>query len=56
MSGKNDTDHIQWLVAYAILCHVTYLPISPKWKPWYELSYRGNLQQPVEFKIALTEK
>ena len=38
------------------VCHVTYLPSSPQGRPQYGLSYRGNLQQPVEFKIALTEK
>ena len=35
--------------------HVTYLPISPQGRPRFELSYRGNLQQPVEFKIVRTE-
>ena len=38
------------------VCHVTYLPISPQGRPRYELSYSGNLQQPVESKIGLTEK
>ena len=33
------------------VCQVTYLPISPQERPRFELSYRGNLQQPVEFKI-----
>ena len=30
--------------------------ISPQRKSWFELSYRGNLQKPVEFKIVRTEK
>ena len=29
---------------------------QPKEKPRFELSYRGNLQCPVEFKIVRTEK
>ena len=35
--------------------HVTYLPILPQRKSRYELSYRGDLQQPVEFKTVCTE-
>ena len=38
------------------MCHATYLPISPQESSRFELSYRGNLQQPVEFKIVRTEK
>ena len=36
--------------------HLTYLPISPQGRPRFELSYRGNLQQSVEFKTVRTEK
>ena len=39
-----------------VLCHVTYLPISPKGMPRFELSYHGNLHQTVEFKIVRKEK
>ena len=52
----NDTDSILWLVSSAILCHMIYLPTSPQGRPLYELSYCGNLRQPVEIKILLTEK
>ena len=38
------------------VCHVTYLLISPQENPRFELSYRGYLQYPVEFKIVRTEK
>ena len=38
------------------VCNVTYLLISPQENPRFELSYRGNLQYPVEFKIVRTEK
>ena len=38
------------------MCHVTYLPISPQGRPRFELSYHGNLKQPVEFKMVRTEK
>ena len=41
---------------HSLVCHVTYLPISPQGRPRFEHSYRGNLQQPVEFKITRTEK
>ena len=57
MSGEDDTDRTLWLVFDAISWrHVTYLPISPQGRPWFELSYHGDLQQPVEFKIVRTEK
>ena len=39
-----------------LVCHVTYLPISLQGTPRFELSYRCNLEQPVEFKIVRTEK
>ena len=55
MYVENDTDRIFWLVSDALLCHVTSLSIPPHERP-YELSYRGNLQRPVEFKIVRTEK
>ena len=32
------------------------VPISLQGKPRFELSYRSNLQQPVEFKIVSTGK
>ena len=38
------------------VCHLTYSPISPQWRPRLELSYRSNFQQPVEFKIVRKEK
>ena len=38
------------------VCYVIYLPISPQGRPRNELSFQSNLQQPVEFKIVLTEK
>ena len=38
------------------VCRVTYLPISPQGRARFKLSYRGNLQQPVEFKIVRTER
>ena len=38
------------------MCHVTYLPMSPQGRPRFLLSYRGNLQQPIEFKIMHTKK
>ena len=37
----------------AISCHVTYLPISPQGRLRFELSYRGNLQQPDESKLHI---
>ena len=33
-----------------------FLPIAPQNRPRYELSYRGYLQQPVEFKTVHVEK
>ena len=38
------------------VCHVTYLLISPQEYPRFELSYHGNVQYPVEFKIVRTKK
>ena len=38
-----------------VVCHVTYLPISPQERPRFELSYLSNLPQPVEFEIVRTE-
>ena len=37
------------------LCRVTNSPISPQGRPRFKLSYRGNLQQPVELKIVRTK-
>ena len=53
--GENDRDRILWLVSVAIVCHATYLPTSSQGRPRYELSYRGNLRQPFEYKTVLTK-
>ena len=55
-SWKRHNSHTRARFGCNCVCHVIYLPISPQERPRYELSYRCNLQQPVEFEIVLTEK
>ena len=55
MIGKNDRSHTVARVG-CNLVSLDILPISPQGMPLHEFSYRGNLQQPVEFIIVLTEK
>ena len=53
---RGHRSHIMARFRRNFVCQVTYLPISQKQIPRFELSYHGKLQQPVEFKIVRTEK
>ena len=54
--SKGHRSHILGRFERNFVCHMTYLPISPQERPRFEFPYRGNLQQPVEFKTVRTEK
>ena len=58
MSGEAETGRIFWLVLDATFFFMSrdlFTDLTTG-KPRFELSYRGNLQQPFEFKIVNTEK
>ena len=56
MIDENDTDRILCLVSGVMYVSRDFFADLTTGRPRYELSYRGNLQQPVEFKIAIYRK